>query len=60
MAKPKRKPPDDPEQSRRFIEKAKEVEADETGRTFDKVITPSVLDTKNPPPKKSGGQPAKG
>lgn len=47
---PKRKTlkPDDPEQSRRFIETAREIEADETGeafrRAFEKVVTP-----KSPP-----------
>lgn len=43
MAKPKRKQ-DDKEQSKRFVEKAHEVEADESGeafeRAFKKVVPP--------------------
>ncbi len=41
--KPARKP-DDPEQSKRFIEKAREIEVDESGeafeRAFKKIIPP--------------------
>jgi uncharacterized membrane protein len=36
--------PDDPEQSRRFIEAARQIEADETGeafrRAFEKIVPP--------------------
>ena len=35
MAKPKS---DDKEQSRRFVEKAREIEADESGETFERAI----------------------
>lgn len=57
MADRKPTPPrnaDDPEQSRRFIDMAREVEADETpgalDRAFDKIIRPLA-------PKKDGEQP---
>ena len=37
MAKPKPKP-DDKEQSKRFIEKAREIEADESDEAFDRAF----------------------
>lgn len=41
-----RNPPDDPEQKKRFVEKAKELEADETGRefedVFDAIVPPAI------------------
>lgn len=40
--------PDDPEQSKRFEDKAKELEADETGREFE-----DVFETIIPPKTKS-------
>jgi hypothetical protein len=64
MTKPKPKPPDDPEQSRRFIETAKELEADESGRVFEQVVkaarTPAHA--KSPPPAKraAGKKPRSG
>jgi hypothetical protein len=30
--------PDDPEQSRRFVEAARQIEADETGEAFDRAF----------------------
>lgn len=45
MAKPKRKQ-DDKAQSKRFIEKARETEADETGEDFERAFKKIV------PPKK--------
>jgi hypothetical protein len=42
--KPKSLKPDDPEQSKRFVEAAREIEADETGeafrRAFEKIVPP--------------------
>jgi hypothetical protein len=55
MAKPKPKPPDDQEQSRRFLEAAKELEADKTGSAFHAILTAPVLSGKRPP---SGKPPA--
>lgn len=57
MAKRKKPPPqDDPEQSRRFIEAAHELETDQSGRSFDRVVQPQTLtNTKSPPPKPRGG-----
>ena len=46
MTKPKQ---DDKEQSKRFIEKARELEADETGETFERAFTKII------PPKRHGG-----
>ena len=46
MAKPKPKP-DDKEQSKRFVEKAREIEADETGKAFERAMNKTV------PPKSS-------
>lgn len=43
MAKPK---PDDKEQSERFIEKAREIEADESGKSFERAIGRVVPPTK--------------
>jgi hypothetical protein len=41
MAEKQKKPePDDPEQSQRFIETAKKVEADGDGTSFDEAMTP--------------------
>ncbi len=37
MAKPKRKQ-DDKEQSKRFVEKARELESDETSKAFEKMF----------------------
>jgi hypothetical protein len=43
-AKPRDSKPDDPEQSKRFVETAREIEADETGeafrRAFEKIVPP--------------------
>ena len=43
-AKPSVPKPDDPEQSRRFVEAARQIEADETGeavdRAFRKIVPP--------------------
>ena len=47
MAKKKRVKKDDKEQSQRFVEKAKELSADESGRSFSrafKKITPRKQD----------------
>lgn len=33
------RPPDDPEQSKRFEEAARELQADETGKTFSKAFS---------------------
>jgi hypothetical protein len=45
-AKPRVPKPDDPEQSRRFVEAARQIEADETGEAFrralEKVVPPKV------------------
>lgn len=55
---PTRKPPlpDDPEQYRRFLETAKEVEADESpdamDRVFDK-LKPTLKGERNPKPRAS-------
>lgn len=49
IRKPERKP-DDPEQSKRFIETAKELEADDSkalDRAFKKIVPPP----KKPPPR---------
>ena len=49
MAKPKPKQ-DDKEQSKRFIKKARELDADETGevfeRVFKKIVPPKASDRK--------------
>lgn len=45
---------DDPEQSRRFIEAAKELESDESGSKFDKAVQPLVLSNVKTPPPRSG------
>lgn len=37
--RPKPPPPDDPKQSRRFIDAAKEAGVDETGEAFERAIT---------------------
>lgn len=53
----KAKPPpkrDDPEQSKRFEETAREVEADESGKDFQRAIK-AVVPTKRPTPKKPSG-----
>jgi hypothetical protein len=57
MVKPKTKPKqDDPEQSRRFMETAKEVDALGNGDALERVLKASKKqDTKNPPPSKSRG-----
>jgi hypothetical protein len=61
--KPKPKQ-DDEEQSKKFIDAAKQLEADESGETFDRalsIITPKTLPDKaatKPPPKR--GRPPKG
>uniref|UniRef100_E6PKT3 Uncharacterized protein n=1 Tax=mine drainage metagenome TaxID=410659 RepID=E6PKT3_9ZZZZ len=41
--------PDDPEQSRRFIEAARNLEADESGREFNEAIGSRVLGSKGAP-----------
>jgi hypothetical protein len=42
--KPRTPKPDDPEQSKRFVETAREIETDETGeafrRAFEKIVPP--------------------
>lgn len=56
--KPKRKPeakpavpkPDDPEQSKRFVETAREIEADETGEAFRRAFA-RIVPPKSPTPK---------
>lgn len=54
MANPKRRKPDDPEQSQRFIDMAREVEASESPeifeRTFDKAVPlkPGHASTRQP------------
>jgi hypothetical protein len=63
MTKAKQKPPDDPEQSRRFIEAAKELEADESGPVFEKALKAvRMADAKSPPPAKrvAGKKPRSG
>lgn len=42
---PPRPKPDDEEQSKRFMEKARELGVDETGESFDRVLT-SISHTK--------------
>jgi hypothetical protein len=46
VAKKKKQKPDDKEQSQRFVETARELEADESGKSFDKAL-------KNVVPKKT-------
>jgi hypothetical protein len=54
--KPKDKPsnpkPDDPEQSRRFVETARRIEADESGkafrRVFEKIVPPKPTSRAKP------------
>lgn len=53
MAKPKQEP-DDKAQSERFIEKARELEADETGEAFDRALG-KVLDSAKKPREGSAG-----
>lgn len=53
MTKPKAKQ-DDPDQSRRFIEAAKELESDESGSKFDEAVQPLVLSNVKTPPPQSG------
>lgn len=57
MRNPKRQP-DDPAQSKRFIETAREVEADETkegfNRAFEKVVPPGSSQSKARARRKSG------
>ncbi|SBP88006.1 hypothetical protein [Thiomonas delicata] len=53
MTKPKTKA-DDTEQSRRFLEAAKELEADESGAKFDRAVQPLVLANAKRPPPESG------
>jgi hypothetical protein len=44
-----RKPkPDDPEQSKRFVETAREIEADETGEAFERALR-KIVPSKKPP-----------
>jgi len=50
MTKPKAKP-DDPSQSKRFLEAAREAEADETERGADKAFK-RVSSTKKPEPRR--------
>lgn len=50
MAKPKPKP-DDKEQSKRFIEKAKEVSGDDAGEAFERAVKRVVR--KSPPPSRA-------
>lgn len=38
MAKKRKPKKDDPEQSQRFVETARELETDETGKRFDRVL----------------------
>ena len=38
MSNTKSKPPDDPEQSARFIETAKDLESEESGKSFEKAV----------------------
>lgn len=38
MAKSKEPKPDDKEQSKRFIDKAKELDSDESGKAFDRAL----------------------
>jgi hypothetical protein len=44
--------PDDPEQSKRFVETAREIEADETGeafrRAFEKIVPPKPTSRAKP------------
>ena len=49
MAKKPKPPPDDPEQSARFVETAKEVEADKSGAAFGRAFK-KVLPKKVPKP----------
>lgn len=57
-SKPPPKPTDDEEQSRRFIETAKELGVDESPDRFDRAFAAvRPPDAKNPPPGKTrGGQ----
>ena len=38
MAKKQKRKKDDPQQSRRFVETARDLEADRTGKAFEKLI----------------------
>lgn len=51
------KPPDDPEQSKRFEDKARELGVDESRKLFNKAVTimKPLPPSKNPPPRKPGG-----
>jgi hypothetical protein len=49
--KSERKPEDDPAQSKRFIESAKEAEADETESGADRAFKRIAGSPKRPPPK---------
>lgn len=51
------KPPDNPEQSKRFEEKARELGTEESGKLFNKAISifKPPAKSKNPPPRKPGG-----
>ena len=49
MAKPKQ---DDKEQSKRFIEKARELEVDESGEAFERVVE-KIVPPKQPPSDRS-------
>jgi hypothetical protein len=51
------KPPDDPEQSKRFEDKARELGVDESGKLFNKAmrIMKPLPASKNPPPRTPGG-----
>ena len=53
------KPPDDPEQPKRFEDKARELGVDESGKLFKKAMTivkPTPATKKPPPSKPSGGK----
>jgi hypothetical protein len=55
MPRKPKPPPDDPEQSKRFIDMAREVEADNPSPNFERVFRKVVEQPKGAPPKASGG-----
>ena len=48
MKKKIERPPDDKEQSRRFVETAEKLEADESGKAFERALTAVTLPSTSP------------
>jgi hypothetical protein len=51
MPRKPKPPPDDPEQSKRFIETAREIGTDESGERFERSLE-KILPVKRPTPKR--------